>query len=166
MKNTKRTFYLLAILLAATIPAFSQKAEPTFLVSVEGGKSVTMKAKDLAALPRVEVKIKDHDGADVVYSGVELRSILASAGAKFGGELRGPMIGQYLVISAADGYHAVFSLTELDPEFTDDTVILADKIGGKPLDAKYGPWQVVATGEKKHARMVRQVTTLQVYRAK
>ena len=162
----KKVPYLLVIILATALSAFSQKTEPTFVVSVEGGKSVTMKAAELSAMPRVEVKIKDHNGADVVYSGVELRSVLGSAGAKFGKELRCPMIGQYLVISAADGYHAVFSLTELDPEFTGDTVILADKIGGKPLDAKDGPWQVIATGEKKHARMVRQVTALRVYRAK
>ena len=76
------------------------------------------------------------------------------------------MIGQFLVVGAADGYRAVYSLTELDPAFSDKTVIIADMKDGKPLDVKNGPWQVIASNEKKHARWVRQVTTLRVELAK
>jgi|GEM_PF-6478356 len=49
---------------------------------------------------------------------------------------------------------------------TSKTIKLADKRDGKPLDAKQGPWQIVATGELKHARWVRQVTALKVRLAK
>ena len=80
--------------------------------------------------------------------------------------VRGSAIAQYLVVEAADGYHAVYSLTELDPDFADKIVILADKRDGKPLAEKDGPWQVIATNEKKHARWVRQVTALKVRMAR
>lgn len=134
-------------------------------VEVEGGKALKMKATDLAKLARKDVKAKDHDGVEATYSGYELRDILAQAGAKLGKDLKGPMIAQYLVVEAADGYHAVYSLTELDPDFTDKVVILADLRDGKTLE-KIGPWQVIATGEKKNARWVRQVTALKVKLAK
>lgn len=155
------------------VPAFAQeKHEPMktvtiteLSVEVEGGRTLKMKAADLAKLTRKEVKAKDHDGVEATYSGYELREILAGAGAKLGKDLRGPMIAQYLVVEAADGYHAVYSLTDLDPDFTDKVVILADLRDGKALE-KIGPWQVIATNEKKHARWVRQVTALKVKIAK
>lgn len=127
-------------------------------VEVEGGKTVKMKAADLAKLTRKEIKAKDHDGVESMFSGYELRDIIAPAGAKLGKDLKGPMIAQYLIVEAADGYHAVYSLTELDPDFTDKVVILGDKRDGKPLEN----WQIIATNEKKHARWVRQVTALKV----
>jgi hypothetical protein len=135
-------------------------------VEVEGGKTLHLKAADLAKLPRKEFKATDHDGVEATFSGYELREILAPAGAKFGKDLKGAAVGQFLVIEAADGYHAVYSITELDPDFTDKSVILADRRDGKPLDAKSGPWQVIATNEKKHSRWVRQVTKLSVQMAK
>lgn len=135
-------------------------------VEVEGCKSLKLKSADLAKLPRKDIKATDHDGVEATYSGVELREIISLAGAKLGKELRGPAIAQFLVVEAIDGYHAVYSVTELDPDFTDKTVILADKRDGKDLGDKNGPWQIIATNEKKHARWVRQVTALKVRIAK
>ncbi len=151
---------------AQTVTAAKSAPTTELLVEVEGGRSILMKAADLAKLPRKEVKATDHDGVEGIYSGHELREIIGPAGAKLGKDLRGPAVAQYLVIEAADGYHAVYSITELDPDFTDKVVILADKRDGKLLDAKSGPWQIIATNEKKHARWVRQVTALKVKLAK
>jgi len=91
--------------------------------------------------------------------------VLKLVGAKFGAELRGPALANYLLVEAADNYRAVFALAELDDTYTDKAVILADTQDGKPLDAKNGPWQIVVPDEKKHARWVRQVTTLIVRKA-
>lgn len=158
-----------AVLAQTTKPEPAKVAVPAITeitVEVEGGSALKMKAADLAKLTRIEVKAKGHDEVDSVYSGYELRSILAPAGAKFGKDLKGPTIAQFLVVEAADGYRAVYSLTDLDPDFADKVVILVDTRDGKPLDAKNGPWQVIATNEKKHARWVRQVTALRVKIAK
>lgn len=154
--------FVLFLFLSLTVSAQTAGIE----VNVEGGRAVQMTSADLARLPRREVKAADHDGVEATYSGIELREIIVPAGAKMGKDLRGPAVGQFLVIEGADGYRAVFSLTELDPDFSDKVVILADKRDGKPLDAKNGPWQVIASGEKKHARWVRQVTALGVGIAK
>ena len=155
---------IFASLLLSTADFAQVKATAEITVEVDG-KSAVVKLADLAKLPRKEITAKDHDGKDTTYSGIELRSILEPRGAKFGKELRGPAIAQFLVVSAADGYHAVFSLTELDTDFADKTVILADR-DGRPLDEKNSPWQIIATAEKKHARWVRQVVTLKVSIAK
>ena len=120
-------------------------------IEVQGGKSLQLKATDLAKLPRREIKAKDHDGKDTTYSGVELREVLKLAGANFGADLRGPAMANFLLVEAADNYHAVFALPELDDTYTDRIVILADTQDGKPLDAKNGPWQIIVPDEKKHA---------------
>ncbi len=71
----------------------------------------------------------------------------------------------YLVVEAADGYRAVFALSELDPAFTDRVILLADRRDGQPISTRDGPLQVVVPGEKKHARWVRQVIRLKIGRA-
>jgi len=134
----------------------------SILVYVEGGKKMSLKAADLAKLPRKEIRAKDHDGKDLSYSGVELREVLKLVDAPFGDKLRGKAIGLYLLVWAADDYKATFALAELDNTFTDKIVILADTENGKPLDLKDGPWQIIVPDEKKHARWVRQVVALWV----
>lgn len=163
----KTLFTLLSLVLFASMVS-AQKAEApkvgpaTITVESTDGKTVSFGAAEFAKLTRKEVIGKDHDGKESKYSGVEIREILQLAGVKFGKDLRGKGIAQYLLIEAADGYKAVYSLTELDPEFTDKVVILADVQDGKILSDNDGKFQVIATGEKKHARWVRQVTALKV----
>ena len=170
-----KLFYVAMIAALLAFSAFGQTLKPDagkatvstdIVVEVEGGSTGRIKATTLAKLERTEVKATDHDGKASVYSGFELRTILVAMGAKLGKDLKGPAVGQYLIVEAADGYRAVYSLTDLDPEFADKTVILADTCDGNPLDTKNGPWQVIATNEKKHARWVRQVTALRVKIAK
>lgn len=160
---------LLSIFLAAGMfPVAAQtKLQPGWIWLEVDGRPTTVSAAatTLTRLPRREVKAKDHDGKENTYSGYELRDVLKLGGAKFGEDLRGQAMAYYLLVEAADNYHAVFALPELDETYTDKIVILADTIDGKPLDAKNGPWQIIVPGEKKHARWVRQVTALKVIKA-
>ena len=66
------------------------------------------------------------------------------------------------MVEAIDGYKVVFALAEVDPAFATREILLADKRDGKPLDAKEGPLRIVAPGDKRVARWVRQVTTLRI----
>jgi hypothetical protein len=45
----------------------------------------------------------------------------------------------YGLAEAEDGYKVVFALAELDPEFNDSEIIVADTVDGAPIDAKCGP---------------------------
>ena len=93
-------------------------------------------------------------------------AVLALAGVETGGKMKGPQLTQALLIEAADGYKVVFALAELDPEFASREILLADKRDGKPLDAKQGPFRIVAPGDKRPARWIRQVTAFKVVSVK
>ena len=67
-----------------------------------------------------------------------------------------------MVVSAADGYKVVFSLAEIDPEFTTQTILLACEVDGKPLEKGDGPFRIVVPNDKKHARWIREVASIEV----
>ena len=90
--------------------------------------------------------------------------ILRLAGVEFGEKLRGKCLALFLVVDAVDGYRAVFALPELDPAFTDQMIILADRREGKPLSEAEGPWRLVVPSEKRQSRWVRQVVALTIRR--
>ena len=71
-----------------------------------------------------------------------------------------------MLVEAADNYKVVFALAEADPAFATREIILADKKNGKQLDAKEGPFRIVAPGDKRGARWVRQVMTIQIVAVK
>jgi len=156
--------FLSVILFTLTVSAQTQaKTEPVLRVEVENGKMLDLTTKDLAKFTRRDVKAKGHDEKESVYSGYTLSDILFSAGAKIGkDELRGKELGAYLVVEAADGYKATFSIAEISADFTDKVVLLADTRDGKPLDEKQGKWQIIVPDEKKHGRWVRQVIALKI----
>jgi hypothetical protein len=67
----------------------------------------------------------------------------------------------YLVAEGSDGYQVVYSVGEVTPDVHDATVMVADTLDGKPIDAS-GPLQLVVTGEKRPARWVRNLVTIRV----
>jgi len=134
-------------------------------VSGEVAHPLTLSAAELAALPHQQLKVEDEKGNPETYSGVPISAILEKAGAPLGKELRGKNMTLYVLAGATDNYHAVFALAELDPAFTDRVVVVADQRDGKPLPPKEGPIRLVAPGEKRHARWVRNLTSLTVKRA-
>jgi hypothetical protein len=113
---------------------------------------------ELATLNR---KVLDH-GVPAQFEGVSLDSLLSSTGVQLGDKLRGPRMTEELLVEAADGYRVAFALAEVDLAFSARDIILADKRDRKPLDAKEGPLRIVAPGDKRPARWVRQVTALRL----
>lgn len=151
--------------------AFGQSVQPNapapdVLLQVGGEveRPLKLTAADLMKLPRRTVSAKDHGGKEAAFEGVELVEVLKLAGVKFGEGLRGKSLALFLVVEAADNYRAVFALPELDPAFTDRVMLLADRRDGKPLAITEGPLRIIVPDEKRHARWVRQVTTLSIHR--
>ena len=116
-------------------------------------------AEQIAASPRSTVTIPDH-GVSATFEGTELANVLGDLPA--GEKLRGKALTKYILVSAADGYQALFALPEVDRAFTHRKIIVADRRDGKPLSEKEGPFRVVVEGEKRQARCVRQVTAIVV----
>ena len=61
-------------------------------------------------MPRTTSTAKEAD-----YDGVAVVEVLKAAGVKFGQEMRGKALANYLVVEAADGYRAVFALARTRP---------------------------------------------------
>jgi len=153
----------LILALQAVGPAVQLPTGVVLRVSGAVSQPLTLSLQDLAAMPRTKVKAKEHD-TEVTYEGVALTEILRKAGAPLGNELHGKSLASYVVVTARDGYRVVFALPELDPDFTDAPrqIILADTADGKPLLEKQGPVRIVVPQEKRGARWVRMVESIEV----
>jgi DMSO/TMAO reductase YedYZ molybdopterin-dependent catalytic subunit len=128
---------------------------------------LTLDAATLHQFTQTTVIRKDKDGKiDHTYTGVTLSEILKKAGATMEDALKGKNLTKYLLVEASDNYQVVFALAELDKNYTDRLIILADTVDGKPLPAGEGPFRIIVQDEKKPARCVRQVIGLKVISAK
>jgi hypothetical protein len=125
-----------------------------------GDKSAEWTPEKLAALPHTSVTVwNEHVKANQTYSGVPLIDLLAKIGVP--DKPRGKDFRDYVVVAGSDGYTVVYSIGEVTPDVHNATVIVADSEDGKGL-AGSGPLQLVATGEKRPARWVRNLVAIQV----
>jgi len=150
---------VLAVLISAAFASAARAQD--IAVQNESGTTVKLSAAEIAALPHQVVTVDDH-GKTVRFDGVPLKLVLEKAGVTFGDSLRGKRLANCVLVEAADGYEVVIALPELDPQFTDRVILLADKADAHPLNAKDGPFRIIVPGEKRMARWVRQVTALKV----
>lgn len=82
---------------------------------------------------KISVSLTDRDGKKHSYTGVLVLDILNHAGVTTGKQLRGENLTKYVMVKCADGYEVLFSLAELDTAFTNNMIILANELEGKPL---------------------------------
>jgi hypothetical protein len=128
-----------------------------------GDKSAEWTPTALAALPHTTLTVyNEHIKANQTYTGVPLIELLTRLGVP--AKPHGKDLRLYLVAQGADGYEAVYSVAEVNPDVHDATVMVADGVDGKPL-AGSGPFQLVATGEKRPARWVRNLVAIRVMAA-
>jgi hypothetical protein len=160
-----RRKYLFAALTCCFLLLASGLWAQTLQVFDPEGHATTLTASQIAGSPHVTLDVRDRE-TPARFEGVPLAHLLTMVGIQLGDKLRGPRMSEVLLVEAADGYKVVFALAELDPAFAAREIILADKRDGKPLDAKEGPLRIVAPGDKKPARWVRQVTVLRIVAVK
>jgi hypothetical protein len=109
-----------------------------------------------AALPAATATLTAH-GTSQQCSGVWLRDLVAKAGVPSGEAVKGPALTMTVTAEAADGYRVVFSLGELDAKLGKAAILVADRCDGKPLPDGDGPVRLVAQGEARGARSVKQL---------
>lgn len=145
--------------------AWAQETPPAasaLRVLVDGKPPVTLDSKALAAMPRTSVDTAAiHHEPPAHWQGVTLEEVLQHAGAPSGEQLRGHGLGTIVRVTASDHYQVVFSLGELDPMLGNEQVLLADTQDGHPL-TKDGPFRLVVPGDKRPARWIHNVTTIEV----
>jgi hypothetical protein len=140
------------------VPAPAEALKITY-----GDKSATWTVATLASLPHVTVTVhNEHTKADETYSGVPLIALLTPLGVSE--HPRGKDLRLYVVAEGADLYEVVYSSGEITPDVSNSTVIVADTENGKPL-AGDGPLKMIASGEKRPARWVRNLAAIKVFAA-
>jgi hypothetical protein len=128
-----------------------------------GDKSSEWTADKLAALPHTTITVyNEHAKKNQTYSGVPLIDLLTQLGVP--DKPHGKDFELYLVAEGSDGYKVVYAVSEVTPDVHDGTVIIADKLEGQPIPGT-GPLQLVATGEKRPARWVRNIVAIRVMTA-
>lgn len=151
----------LAVALLGCLLAVPALRAQSIQVTRADGTVTSLTAAQIAAMPHVSVNVKDHE-VPAQFDGVALAAVLKLAGVVPEGKMKGPQMTQALLVEASDGYKVVFALAEIDPDFATREVLLADKRDGRPLDDKHGPFQIVAPGDKRAGRWIRQVTAIKV----
>ena len=163
--------FKIAVVLALALVArtFAQAPAPaagaTGVLTVGGDVKtpLSLTPDDLKAMPRTTVTVSE-EGREVKYDGVLVGEVLKRAGAPVGRDMTGGAVASYVLAKAKDGYQVVFSLPELDPAFTPNEIIIADTIDGKPLFDYQGPFRIVAPHDKRGARSIRMVQSLDLVR--
>ncbi len=123
-------------------------------------KSAEWTPTTLAPLPHKTITVyNEHAKASQTYSGVELLDLLKPLGVPE--KPHGKEFRLYLIAEGSDGYQVVYSLGEATPDVHDGTVMVADSMDGKSI-ADDGPLKLVATGEKRPARWVRNLVAIRV----
>lgn len=148
----------------APATANATAAQATLSLTGEVAQELHLTGADLKAMPRTTLTAMDaHEKQTHTFEGVTLAELLKRAGVPSGENLRGKSMTMCVVAGAADGYHAVFSLAELDASIGGVTVLVADTVDGQPIPAGQGPLRLVVPSDKRPARWVRMLQSLTVF---
>ena len=114
----------------------------------------------LAGLPVHKATLDAH-GQVSACSGPLLSDVAEKAGLQQGKALHGSALSNGVVVRASDGYAALFSLAEIDPGTGNDGAIVATSCDGRELGDDVGPYHLVVPTDKRPARAVRNVVSIE-----
>lgn len=141
-------------------PVVTAQNSSSAVLRVAGtSRPLALSANDLKALPRKTVTaFNPHEQKEEkTYQGVAVQELPRRAGVPQNEDLRGSAMATYVLAEAADGYSMIYSLAELDSDFQDSEVIVADSMNGSSLEEKQGPFKMVAPQDKRPARWIRML---------
>jgi DMSO/TMAO reductase YedYZ molybdopterin-dependent catalytic subunit len=96
------------------------------------------------------------------FTGVQVWDLLQEAGLKLDPARNNDKLRKYVVITGSDGYDAVFSLPELDPDFGAEFVLIAYAKDGQPLGPGEGMARAVIGTDKRGGRLVSNIVRIEV----
>jgi hypothetical protein len=140
----------------------SHLLQVTNLGAINGPDSKTLTIADLAKLPQVTVHVHNaHRNADEDYTGPLVSDVLAFVGLTSTHENEATILHSYVIASATDNYRVIYSAAEMEPEFSNSTVIIAISKAGAPNE-EGGDIQLINTDGARPARWIHGLTTLTV----
>ncbi|MEH6305701.1 molybdopterin-dependent oxidoreductase [Olivibacter sp. CPCC 100613] len=135
-------------------------------INGEVTKPIKLRMSDLIEMDKDTASLKDRSGAKHLFGGVVIAELLQKAGVTLNSDLRGENLSKYLLVKASDGYEVLFSLAEIDNNFTERKIILAYEMDGKPLPSEKGSLRLIVPDEKIPARSCYEVVTFYIGWAK
>ena len=126
-----------------------------------GGKSVKLTMADLQAMPQHSLKVHNgHSNEDETYTGVAMSDLLAKYGISLeNGAAK--LYHTYVRAEGTDKYFVLYSASELEPTLATWDSMVALSVDGHPLGPD-GAFKIVAGGERKPARWVRNLSSLTI----
>jgi hypothetical protein len=147
------------LFVAGLLPA-QQGSDTKTIGVVNNQKTTYLSRATMASLPHV--KVRGSFGSEAVwFEGVPLSSVLSNAGIEIGHGLTAPQLLRVLLVEAADGRQVTFSFAEIDPTFSDNNIILADRQNGLEITPREWP-RIISARDKRMDRWITQVSKLQV----
>jgi Carboxypeptidase regulatory-like domain/Oxidoreductase molybdopterin binding domain len=126
-------------------------------------QDVSYTLADLKSMPHTFVTIHSpHSDTGETYSGVRLADILRPLGVPLDKDFRSQALTVCLVATGSDGYRVTLSLAEADPTFHPGEVIVADSYGGEPLGEASGPFRLLVSEDKRPARSVKNLVSIEL----
>jgi hypothetical protein len=172
MQNKLRSFIGICLVMVSValcaeqpLPAPASPAQPqgsTIDLVVPAQPVTVLDLAALSKLAQVQVTAATHDETPSLWQGVALFDVLRQADTALDKPLRGPLLASFVRVTATDGYQVVFSVAELNADFGHTQVILVDRHDGKPLTAEDGPFRLAVPGDKRAARWLRNVRTIEL----
>jgi DMSO/TMAO reductase YedYZ molybdopterin-dependent catalytic subunit len=143
------------------VRAAQGQASPALVIEGNVEQRLELRTADLGRMPRATLVWNSEGGQEITYEGVWLAELLRQAGASIGERFRAETLATYVIAEARDGYRAIFSLAELDPDFGNRKVLVADRADGRPL-AQAGPVRLIVPDERRRGRSVRMLNRIRV----
>jgi DMSO/TMAO reductase YedYZ molybdopterin-dependent catalytic subunit len=134
---------------------------PSFSISGAVRKRATFDLATLKALPAVTQTAGGNS-----FTGASLWALLndAAVGLQPDGKLKNATLSMYAVVTGSDGYRAVISLAEIDPEFGNRPALVAYSVNGAPL-GRNGMARLVMPGDLKMGRSVARLSSIEILTA-
>ena len=160
---SSRLLTALWLLVVFHAPVSAQVAVDSLVIRVEGQTPRVFRAAELRALPHDTLRSTMPHG-EGFFRGARFMDVLRLAGIPMD-SVRGPMLSDFVVVEAADGYRVVFGLSELAEDISGRHMLLADEMDGHSLPSFNGPWQLIVPGDRRATRWIRQVISVTIRRA-
>lgn len=127
---------------------------------------LTLTADDLQNnYPSQSVDVTYLSGQDTVsssFTGVLLWDILSNAQVNYNADVHNDKLSFYIVATASDGYQAVVSLAEIDPEFGNQPILVAFAEQGEPIADEEGALRLIVPSDGRGGRYVSGLVSLSV----
>ena len=104
--------------------------------------------------------VSGQDTVTTTFTGALLWDVLSAAQPNVNGDVRNDKLSMFLVVTGADGYQAVVSWGEIDPEYANAPILLAYAENDAPLAEGQGPVRLVVPTDGREGRYVSGISTI------